>query len=81
MKPSEYVLQYAVLQETNYTCAEPEGDGHLPKIGVLQPGRVVWLQHEPGAEEQSTRAFAQGIGVVDMDTHLLHRVAPLSPNA
>ena len=74
MKPPDYHVPYAVLQDTYYTCDEPESDGHLPKDGVLHPGRVVWLQHAPEIKEQFARGFAQGIGVVKLDTRLLYRV-------
>jgi hypothetical protein len=74
MKPVQFQLPYAVMNEMKYTCSEAEKDGSLPKVGVLQPGRVVWLDHTPRLNDQTTLGFAQGIGVVELDARLLHRV-------
>lgn len=41
-------------------------------VGVLTPGRVVWVQNQAvNAESLPTTAFAEGIGVVAVDPRSL----------
>ena len=73
-KPQELSVQRVVASQTEYRVADPSKKGFQPGSGMLAPGRVVWIQKTSGPESQdsSVAAYAEGIGVVSLNTDCLH---------
>ena len=68
-KPEAYREQRIIRVETHYQVQEGFPKGPQSGVGVLTPGRVVWVQNQ--SESVATTAFAEGIGVVSVDPHSL----------
>lgn len=74
MKPAEYRQPCTITQETPYQIEPGELKGTHSSTGVLQIGRVVWLQHNPEehAPEHRLSCYAEGIGIVSVESRCLH---------
>lgn len=71
-KPEAYQEQRIIRVETHYQVQEGFPKGPKSRVGVLTPGRVVWVQKRPtNAGSVPTMAFAEGIGVVSVDPQSL----------
>jgi hypothetical protein len=76
MKPQEYRNTCVITEQTPYQIADGSSKGIQPGHGVLNPGRVVWLEKDLDEKlsEPSVSAYAEGIGVIAIDPHLLARM-------
>jgi hypothetical protein len=74
IKPQELRVQRVVASQTEYQVTDTSKKGPQPGSGILAAGRVVWIQATSGREPQQgfVRAYAEGIGVVSLDTACLH---------
>ena len=69
-KPREYKEQRVVRCDTHYEVQEGVTKGPFAGSGVLTTGRVVWISSTAPQGELSN-VFADGIGVVSIDSHSL----------
>lgn len=76
MKPPEYRHSCTISRELPYNVVQNFAKGSQPGIGVLRVGRVVWLDGDlkDGAHKPSVRAYAEGIGLIDVDPTALSAV-------
>lgn len=71
-KPEAYREQRIIRVETQYQVQDGFPKGSQSGLGVLTPGRVVWVQNQSiGDGSTQTTAFAEGIGVVSVDPQSL----------
>lgn len=78
-KPSNFKYPFTLARDEPY---EVRGDGikgpHCAK-GLLYTGRVVWLDHplgESGTDKHIAMCFAEGIGLVEVESSALAEVKP-----
>lgn len=72
-KPQEYREQRIVSHDTQYRADERLAHGPQAASGVLTTGRVVWVKRAADLpQEQSVvSAYAEGIGIVALDSQSL----------
>lgn len=70
-KPHDYQEQRVIRCETQYQVQEGFPKGSQAGSGVLKTGRVVWVRNDSDAGGGATTAFAEGIGVVAVDSQSL----------
>ena len=72
-KPQELRVQRVLASQTEYQVTDTSRKGPQTGSGILAAGRVVWIQEAFGPESQqgSVPAYAEGIGVVSLDTRCL----------
>ena len=62
-KPNEYRKTYVLSMDVAYNNRDAAHKGTHAGEGVLQRGRVVWLQRDPQADAE-VPAYAEGVGLV-----------------
>lgn len=64
MKPIESCHSCTVSKEIPYSVSETSSKGTQPGVGVLQIGRVIWLDGdlEGSVVKTSVKAYAEGVG-------------------
>jgi hypothetical protein len=68
MKPKEYCDLYTVARNAPYLT----GEAGTPRCGgVLNIGKAVYLQHGVKRSSGSVSAYAEGIGVIRVDSRFL----------
>ena len=73
-KPQEFQQQTTIQQETPYQIDPRYPKGPQASSGVLGAGRVVWTSKDEAASEQGeATAFADGIGVVSVESASLRQ--------
>ena len=67
-KPEAFREQRISRVETHYKVQEGFPKGSQSGVGILTPGRVIWVQNQSTRNGSiPTTAFAEGIGVVAVD--------------
>ena len=69
MQPAAYRHCCTVSKEIPYGVIESSSKGTQSGVGVLQIGRVVWLDHKLGKDsgQKSVQAFVGGVGLITVD--------------
>lgn len=72
-RPEEFRRSFTVVETLPYEVQDGTKIGAHASKGVLEVGRVVWLsdRHEAAGEDIFVSAFAEGIGVVLLDSRSL----------
>ena len=72
MIPKEYNRPFTVKMPIEYTVEKRVGTESQSRDGKLETGRVVWLDHIVGSNDQKPCfAYLDGVGVIRVDPHLL----------
>jgi hypothetical protein len=76
MKPAEYRHSCTISKQVPYNVIDKGSKGTQPGVGVLEAGRVVWLDHELDTNTSKTtlRAYAEGVGLINIDPGALTAV-------
>jgi hypothetical protein len=75
MKQNEYRETYSLAQNAPYQIDDDAYKGTPWSGGVLNAGRVVYLDQQAGDKKLngSVSAYAEGIGVISLDSRFLIR--------
>ncbi len=72
MKPNDYRKCCIIIGDTPYQVEGGGSKGTHSATGVLKIGRVVWARlNEEHAPEQRTSVYAEGVGIVHVESRLL----------
>jgi hypothetical protein len=75
-RPLNFKTEYVLTQSVPYECADEETKGSNAGKGILQTGRLVWL--ESGAIDSEAanrvRVYADGIGIVLLERRFIRRI-------
>lgn len=76
MKPVQYNHSCVVRKQIPYSVVDDRRKGNQPSVGMLQVGRVVWLDHdlEKVGGIETIRVFVDGIGLIRVDPGSLSAV-------
>ncbi len=77
MRPAEYRHSCTVSKEVPYSVVDSASKGTHSGEGILNIGRVVWLDHklESSSGGATCTAFADGIGLITVDPRSLSNVS------
>ena len=68
MQPHGFNRKYVVAAEMPYCCRRSNHPGTPPEEGVLQRGRVLWLE-DGNADARIQCAYVEGLGYLWLDAH------------
>ena len=69
MVPAKYSHSCIIMKDLPYNVSERPPDARLPRAGILQRGRIVWLDHDLQVllGKTEVRVFVDGIGLITVD--------------
>lgn len=74
-RPREFRHSSVLLRELPYKVLDTHPKGSQPGVGVLQPGRVLWLDRDLNQvdREKEIAAYAEGVGLIAVHPSALSR--------
>ena len=76
VSPLSFKTEYVLTQSVPYECADEGTKGTNASKGILQTGRVVWLESGAIGSETANRVrvYADGIGIVLLEQRFIRRI-------